>query len=260
MSNLKVIKGPVTEVAINRPEVRNALNTETIEELITLLEAVGSDPAVEVVILTGTGERAFCAGADLSEVRALSGEDAVRSYFGNMARLIGTLQNLPQPVIGAVFGYTLAGGMGLAAGVDLLIAADDTRFGLPEVKVGLYPMVVTAPISRLIGPRRALELGLTGKMIDVKEATEWGFVNRVVPKAELMNEAHRMAEEIRAGSPFIARLGKEGWRLAQDMEMGRAMEMLKNLVSMVALSEDSQEGVSAFVEKRAPEWPSRQGR
>lgn len=257
MSNLLVSRGAVTEVTINRPEVRNALNSETIQELIALFEHMARDVSVEVVIVTGAGERAFCAGADLAEVRQLDGEDAIRGYFGQMARLIRTLQHLPQPVIGAVFGYTLAGGMGLAAGVDLLIAADDSRFGLPEVKIGLYPMVVTASISRLIGPRRTLELGLTGQMVDVNQAYRWGFVNRVVPKAELLHEARRLAEEIRAGSPLIARLGKEGWRLAQDMEMGQAMEMLKNLVSMVALSDDSREGIAAFLEKRSPRWPSR---
>ncbi len=257
MSNLEVVRGAVTEVTINRPEVRNALNSETIQEMIALFEDITRDASIEVVILTGAGDRAFCAGADLAEVRRLDGEDAVRGYFGQMARLIGTLERLSQPVIGAVFGYTLAGGMGLAAGVDLLVAADDTRFGLPEVKIGLYPMVVTAPISRLIGPRRTLELGLTGEMVDVQQAHHWGFVNRVVPKAELLSEARRLAEEIRVGSPLIARLGKEGWRLAQDMEMGQALEMLKNLVSMVALSDDSREGIAAFLEKRPPTWPSR---
>ncbi|MCL5116467.1 MAG: enoyl-CoA hydratase/isomerase family protein [Firmicutes bacterium] len=259
MSNVVVSPGPVTEVILNRPAVRNALNTETIQELILRFDEIRTNPAVEVVILTGAGDKAFCAGADLAEVKELQTQDEVRQYFGNMARLIATLQKLPQPVIGAAFGYTLAGGMGLAAGVDLLIAADDTRFGLPEVKVGLYPMVVTAPISRLIGPRRTLELGLTGRMIDVQTAEEWGFVNHVVPKSELMEKAQDLAQAIRAGSPVIARLGKEGWRLAQDMEMDQAMETLKNMVSLVALSEDSKEGVAAFLEKRTPQWPSVQG-
>ncbi len=259
MSNLQVQMGSTSVVAINRPDVRNALNTETINELIDALQAMAQSPEVEVIILTGTGDKAFCAGADLAEVQRLASVDAVRGYFGNMARLIHTLQHLPQPVIGAAFGYTLAGGMGLAAGVDLLIAADDTRFGLPEVKVGLYPMVVTAPIARLIGARRALELGLTGRMIDAATAEAWGFVNHVVPKADLMAEAHKLANEIKSGSSVIARLGKEGWRLSQDLGMDDAMEALKSLVSLVALSEDSHEGVTAFTEKRTPQWPSKKG-
>lgn len=257
MSNVEIRLGAVTEIWINRPAVRNALNTATILELIEALDAIGRDDKVEVVILTGAGDKAFCAGADLSEVQQLSTQEAVRAYFGQMARLIDRLQRLPQPLVGAAFGYTLAGGMGLAAGVDLLICAEDTRFGLPEVKVGLYPMVVTAPIARLIGARRTLELGLTGRTLDAATAEAWGFVNRVVPAHRLMDEARALAEEIRVGSPLIARLGKEGWRLSQDMDMGQAMETLKNLVSLVALSDDSQEGVTAFMEKRPPTWPSR---
>jgi enoyl-CoA hydratase/carnithine racemase len=175
-----------------------------------------------------------------------------------MAQLIQSLQKLPQPVIGAVFGHVLAGGMGLAAGVDLLVADENSRFGLPEVKVGLYPMVVTAPISRLIGMRRTLELSLTGRLIDVSTAERWGLVNRVAPTGQTLNEALRLANEIRVGSPVIARLGKEGWRLAQDLEMADALAALKNLVTLVALSEDSREGVAAFTEKRSPNWPSRQ--
>lgn len=257
MGCVVVQTGPVTTISLNRPDVRNALNTETMRELITALEDIGRSPQVEVVILTGAGEKAFCAGADLAEVASLESVEAVRQYFGNMAKLIGALQHLPQPVIGAVFGYTLAGGMGLAAGVDLLVAAEDTLFGLPEVKVGLYPMVVTAPISRLIGARRTLELGLTGRIVDVRTAEAWGLVNRVVPAGQVLNEAMRLADEIRVGSPVIARLGKEGWRLSQDLGMAEGMETLKSLVSLVALSDDSREGVAAFLQKRAPEWPSR---
>lgn len=258
MSNVIVKAGPITEVVINRPEVRNALNTHTIEELIRVLNETRIDLRVEVVVLTGAGDKAFCAGADLAEVRNLSEPEAVRRYFGSMARLIDTVQHMPQPVIGAVFGHVLAGGMGLAAGVDLLVASQDAQFGLPEVKVGLYPMVVTAPISRLIGPRRTLELGLTGRVIDAQTAYDWGFVNRLVLTGQALSEARSLAEEICQGSPTITRLGKEGWRLAQDVPMGESLEMLTNLVSLVALSEDSKEGVRAFGDKRRPNWPSKQ--
>lgn len=258
MSNLIVDRGPATQIAINRPQVRNALNTDTIRELVTLLGELGDDKTVEVVILTGAGDQAFCAGADLTEVGQLKDPEAVRAYFGNMARLIGALQHLPQPVVGAAFGHVLAGGMGLAAGVDLLVASEDARFGLPEVKVGLYPMVVTAPISRLIGPRRTLELGLTGRVIDAQTAYEWGFVNRLVAPGQALTAACALADEIRQGSPYISRLGKEGWRLSQDLGMADALESLKSLVSMVALSDDSKEGVAAFQEKRKPLWPSKQ--
>lgn len=257
MKYVKVTWGPVTEVTINRPEVRNALNSETIHELCQAFDEARQRSDVDVLILTGAGEKAFCAGADLAEVGSLSAMGEVRQYFSQMAHLIDVLHNQPQPVIGAVFGYTLAGGMGLACGVDLLVASSDTRFGLPEVKVGLYPMVVTAPIARLIGPRRTLELGLTGKMIDAPTAMEWGLVNRLVEPGQAKAEAVKLAEEIRLGSPLIARLGKEGWRVAQDVPMSEALSALQNLVSLVALSDDSREGVRAFLEKRSPNWPSR---
>lgn len=258
MSNLLIHPGPVTEVAINRPRVRNALNTETIEELLDLLAELSRDDGVDVVVLTGTGDKAFCAGADLSEVASLSDPDAVTRYFGNMARLISTLNHLPQPVIGAAFGHVLAGGMGLAAGVDLLVASEDAHFGLPEVKVGLYPMVVTAPIQRLIGARRTLDLSLTGRIIDAETAYAWGLVNRLVAPGRARAEALALAEEIHAQSPLIARRGKEGWRLAQELDTDAAMQALKSLVSLVALTDDSKEGVAAFLQKREPQWPSKQ--
>ncbi|PSR22935.1 MAG: enoyl-CoA hydratase/isomerase family protein [Sulfobacillus acidophilus] len=258
MANVNWERGPITQVVLNRPHVRNALNSETIEELLAVLVDIAHDPGVEVVILTGAGEKAFCSGADLAEVGSLRSSEQVRTYFGKMAQLIQSLQQLPQPVIGAVFGHVLAGGMGLAAGVDLLVADENTQFGLPEVKVGLYPMVVTAPISRLIGMRRTLELSLTGRLIDANTAERWGLVNRIAAEGQALHEAWQLANEIRVGSPVIARLGKEGWRRAQDLEMADALTALRDLVTLVALSEDSREGVAAFIEKRPPQWPSKQ--
>jgi enoyl-CoA hydratase/carnithine racemase len=257
--SVEVRWGPVTVVRLNRPERRNALDSETIAALQAAWAEIGARTDVDVVILTAAGDRAFCAGADLAEVAQCHDVTQTRAYFSQMAELIEAIRKLPQPVIGAVFGYTLAGGMGLAAGVDLLIAADDTRFGLPEVKVGLYPMVVTAPIMRLIGPRRTLELGLTGQLIDAHTAAAWGFVNRVVPRSELEPQAWALAEQIRQGSGWIARLGKEGWRLAQDMPLDAAMACLKSLVTVAAVSDDAREGLAAFEQKRSPNWPSRSG-
>ncbi|MCY0898799.1 MAG: enoyl-CoA hydratase/isomerase family protein [Firmicutes bacterium] len=257
MSNVEVEWGAISIVRLNRPSVLNALNRETLTLLIEELEKLGRNPDVEVVILTATGDRAFCAGADLAEVQQLETPAAVRVYFGLITSAMAALEQLPQPTIGAAFGYTLAGGMGLAASVDLLVAAEDTRFGLPEMKVGLYPMIVTAPIERLIGPRRTLELSLTGRQIDVRTAESWGLVNRVVPAGQALIGAQELADEIARGSPVIARMGKEGWRLARDMGSHEAREALKNLVSLVALTADAREGMAAFQEKRAPRWPSK---
>lgn len=244
----------LVRIAINRPGVRNALNTETIQELIQAFRQWGQDPTVHAIILTGTGDKAFCAGADLSEVRQLSGVEAVRRYFGGVRELIQIMASIPTLVIAAVFGYTLAGGMGLAAGADLLVAGSDTQFGLPEIKIGLFPMVVMAPIVRLIGKRRALELLMSGRMVDALTMEQWGFCNRVVAPDQVQEQALELARAVTPGSSTIARLGKEAFRWSEDLSYEQALHYLQNMVSLVALTEDSHEGVEAFSEHRSPNW------
>lgn len=256
--NIEVEAGPISRIWLNRPAMRNALNGETITELIAEFSRLGNDPGVHVIILSARGQKAFCAGADLNEVSTLQDVEPVRAYFSLMADLIETIRGVQVPVIAAAFGYTLAGGMGLAAAADFLIAADDGSFGLPEVKIGLFPMVVMAPISQLIGPRRTLELALTGRIITAQELDQWGFFNALVPAEALQERAWALAEAINQGSPFISRMGKEAWRHIQGMEHHQAVDYLKNMVTLVALSEDSREGIRAFQEKRNPEWPSAQ--
>ncbi|MCY0877410.1 MAG: enoyl-CoA hydratase/isomerase family protein [Firmicutes bacterium] len=260
MSSVLVEPGPVSIVRLNRPQALNALNREMLNELIDALDELAKKPEVEVVVLTAAGERAFCAGADLGELLQLKTPEGVREYFQLLGRALSCLEALPQPVIGAAFGYTLAGGLGLAASVDLLVAAEDARFGLPEMKVGLYPMMVTAPIERLIGPRRTLELSLTGREIDARTAESWGLVNRVVPSGEALSGALQLAREIARGSAQVARIGKEGWRLSQNMARQEARDTLKNLIALVALTADAREGMTAFQEKRPPNWPSKRER
>ncbi|SMC01809.1 Enoyl-CoA hydratase/carnithine racemase [Sulfobacillus thermosulfidooxidans DSM 9293] len=254
--NIQIERKPIGKIILNRPEVRNALNRETIQDLIHAFSTLGQDPEVRVIILSAQGEKAFCAGADLNEVATLKTVESVRHYFSLMATLIETIHQVSVPVIAATFGYTLAGGMGLAAAADFVIAAEDGYFGLPEVKIGLFPMVVMAPISRLIGPRRTLELALTGRLVKTEEMNQWGFCNAVVPFSEVQRRAMELAEMISLGSPLITRMGKEAWSQAQDLEYHKAVEYLKNMVSLVAMSEDSREGIKAFQEKRPPQWSS----
>lgn len=253
-SGLLVEGGSVTTLRLNRPEQRNALNSETIEGLINALEAYGQDAAVRVIRITGTGDKAFCAGADLRQVEALQSVDEVRRYFGGMARLMAAMHRCPKPIIAAVFGYTLAGGMGLAAGADLVVAAQDTVFGLPEIQIGLFPMVVMAPIMRHLGQRRTLELAWTGDRIDAETAERWGFVNRVYPTSDLQAESLRFCQELAEKSAFITSLGKQASRTAGDLPYEDALRYLQEMVSLVALSEDSREGIRAFWEKRRPRW------
>ncbi|MCL5014483.1 MAG: enoyl-CoA hydratase-related protein [Firmicutes bacterium] len=254
--NIRVEHNAISQVTLNRPQVRNALNQETIRELIETFSELGRDPGVQVIILRAEGEKAFCAGADLNEVATLGTVESIRQYFSLMGTLIETIHGLPIPVIAATFGYTLAGGMGLAAACDFVIASEDGHFGLPEVKIGLFPMVVMAPITRLIGPRRTLELALTGRLVTSREMDQWGFCNAVVPFEKVDTQARELAELISLGSPFITRMGKEAWYQVQDMEYHKAIEYLQNMVSLIALSDDSREGIKAFREKRAPVWPS----
>jgi enoyl-CoA hydratase/carnithine racemase len=256
MSELIVEPGRVATLRLNRPAARNALNTATIQALIDAVERLGRDSGVALIRLTAVGDRAFCAGADLKEVDALSDVTAVRRYFGGMARLLRALWACPKPVVAVVFGYTLAGGMGLAAGADLLVAADDTVFGLPEVEIGLYPMVVMAPIIRILGRRRALELAWSGRRLDVATAERWGFVNRIVPAATREADGLAYCEELAARSGLISRLGKAGAGPAWDLDYPGALAWLEEQVGVVALSEDSREGLRAFWEKRPPVWPT----
>jgi enoyl-CoA hydratase/carnithine racemase len=254
--DIEVERGSVSKIMLNRPAVRNALDAATIQSLIGAFSRLGNDPEVRVIILSATGHKAFCAGADLHEVSTLQDASAMRAYFSLMANLIETIRQTRVPVIAATFGFTLAGGMGLAAAADFVIAADDGHFGLPEVKIGLFPMVGMASISRLIGPRRTLELALTGRIMTVQELNAWGFFNDVVPSDQVQERARDLADSISQGSPFIVQLGKEAWLHVQDLEYHKAVDYLKNMVTLVALSPDSREGIQAFQEKRTPQWPS----
>ncbi|MGC8486874.1 MAG: enoyl-CoA hydratase/isomerase family protein [Clostridia bacterium] len=248
--------GRVTTVRLNRPGARNALNTPTVTRLLHVFQDLAADPAVAVIRLTASGERAFSAGADLREVEALGDVAAVRGYFGGMADLLNAMFACPKPIVAAVFGYTLAGGMGLAAGADLLLAADDAVFGLPEIGVGLFPMVVMSAISRHIGRRRTLELAFTGDRIDAATAERWGFVNRVVPKADLDQASQALCARLSEKSGLIMALGKEAFGQMADLPYPAQLRYLKDMVSLVALSDDSKEGIRAFWEKRPPVWPS----
>ena len=253
-STVLVERGRVATVRLNRPEARNALNTPTILRLIEVFQQLRDDGEVRVIRLTATGDRAFSAGADLKEVEALQGVEAARAYFGGMADLLSAMFSCQKPIVAAVFGYTLAGGMGLAAGADLLVAADDTVFGLPEVGVGLFPMVVMSAISRHIGRRRTLELAFTGDRIDAGTAERWGFVNQVWPKAALEENSLALAGRLAEKSSFILSVGKEAFGQMDDLPYPAQLRYLKEMVSLVALSEDSKEGIRAFWEKRPPSW------
>jgi enoyl-CoA hydratase/carnithine racemase len=244
----------VARVTLNRPEVRNALNESVLRELDAALRRLEEDPAVRAIILRGAGDRAFCAGADLKGVGDRGTTLQARESFSGLARILEYLARMRTPVIAQVHGYALAGGCGLAAGCDIVVAADDAVFGLPEIKVGLLPLIVMAPILRAVGRKRGLLMILSGEPVSAREAYEMGLVSRIVPRAELETAASGLAQTLAGYSPTALGLAKEAAATVSDMEYGAALRYLRELITLVALSDDAREGIAAFFEKRPPRW------
>jgi enoyl-CoA hydratase/carnithine racemase len=248
----------VSWVVIDRPERRNALSWPLVRELRAVLAAVRRDEAVRVVVLTGAGDRAFSAGADLDGMTA--GERGVVGAHddrGELAELFRDLWELGKPTIARVRGYALAGGFGLAMACDLVVAAEDAVFGAPEVAVGLWPFMITVPLLRAMPVKVALELMLTGRQVDAAEAARLGFVTRVVPVDRLDEEVENLARQLAARPPLAVRLGREAFYRALDLPADDALAYLQALLGLLAGTEDAAEGLRAFRERRAPLWQGR---
>jgi enoyl-CoA hydratase/carnithine racemase len=244
-------------ITINRPERYNAFRGRTVEELIRAFRTAWADRAVQAVILTGAGDKAFCAGADLKGVGDRGTTLQARESFGGLARILEAMARMRTPVIAQVHGWALAGGCGLAAGCDIVIASEDARFGLPEIKVGLLPLMVMAPILRAVGRKRGLLMVLSGEPVSAREAFDMGLVSRVVPRADLERETGALAARLARFSPTAVALAKEAATTIQDMEYGKSLHYLRELITLVGLSDDAREGIAAFFDKREPEWKGR---
>ncbi|MBI4589813.1 MAG: enoyl-CoA hydratase/isomerase family protein [Candidatus Rokubacteria bacterium] len=247
----------VGTITLNRPEVRNALNATMVREIWEALQALEGDREIRVVILKGAGDKAFCAGADLKGLGDRGTTLQAREAFGGLAKILEGIPRMKKPVIAQVHGYALAGGCGLAVGCDLLVASDDAVFGLPEITVGLLPLMVMAPIFRAVGIKRGLPLVLTGEQITAREAYQLGLVTRVVARDELEPAARALAEKLASLSPTALGLAKEAAYTIQDMEYGKSLKYLRELITLVGLSDDAKEGIAAFFEKRPPRWTGR---
>jgi enoyl-CoA hydratase/carnithine racemase len=247
----------VGAVTLNRPDVRNALSATMIRELEEALHELEADPAARVIVLAGAGEKAFCAGADLKGVGDRGTTLAARESFSGLARVLEQMARMRTPVIARVHGYALAGGCGLAAGCDIVIASDDATFGLPEIKIGLLPLIVMAPILRNVGRKRAMLMILSGEPVTAQDACDMGLVSRVVPRAQLGATVGDLARTIAGFSPTALGLAKEAAATSSGMEYGTALRYLRELLTLVALSDDAREGIAAFFEKRAPRWTGR---
>jgi enoyl-CoA hydratase/carnithine racemase len=247
----------VARIVLNRPEARNALSRTLIDELATALAAFEVDREARVIVLSGAGDKAFCAGADLKGIGDRGTTLEARESFGGLAKILEAIPQMRTPVIAQVHGYALAGGCGLAVGCDLVIASDDATLGLPEIKIGLLPLIVSAPILRAAGRKRGLLMILSGEPVTAREAFEMGLVSRVVPRERLLEETDALAAKLAAFSPTAIGLMKEAAATTQDMEYGKALHYLRELLVLVGLSDDAKEGIAAFFEKRAPQWKGR---
>ena len=247
----------VARVTINRPERRNSMSFGVMRGLRDAVAAAKLDDAVRVLVLTGAGDKAFCAGADLGGIADNAGAAAAHDGRGLLAELFREMWALGKPTIARVRGYALAGGFGLALACDVVIAADDAQFGTPEVNVGLWPYMITVPMLRSMPPKAVLELQMTGRRVGAEEAARIGFVNRMVPVAELDTAVDEFASALAAKSPLVLRWGRDAFYRVLEMDADDALDYLQGMLTVHTQSEDAAEGIAAFAEKRAPVWKDR---
>jgi len=244
------LDGPIATITLNRPERRNALSLELMNELTDCFRTVGRSRETRAVILAGNGP-AFSAGHDLTEMidRDIT---VYRHVFDVCTDLMTAVQSIPQPVIARVHAMATAAGCQLVATCDLVVASEAARFATPGVKIGLFCTTPMVALSRAVGRKRALEMLLTGVPIDARTAAEWGLVNRVVPADRLEAETRALAEQVAAASSLTVAIGKQAFYSQIDLDQPKAYAYAKEIMSMNALAADAQEGMSAFVEKRTP--------
>jgi 3-hydroxypropionyl-coenzyme A dehydratase len=251
------VAGGVATIALDRPEARNALSDELLDELLAAFEAARDDDAVRCVVLTSTHEKVFSAGGDLGGFAAqapLVHKHFATDRFPRLFRLIG---ELGKPTLCAANGHVLAGALGLALACDLIVASESARFGTPEINVGIFPFMIMAIIYRNVPRKKTNELLLLGEQISAAEAERIGIVNRVVGEDEFDAAVADWAARLAAKSPLLMRLGKEAMYRQQDLAFADALEYLHGVFSLALSTDDIQEGVKAFFEKREPVWTGR---
>lgn len=247
--------GATSLVTLNRPERRNALSLQMLQELTLCFRGIGQDPEARVAILRANGP-AFSAGHDLSE---MVGKDGAfyRELFEACTILMETIQGIAQPVIAQVHAMATAAGCQLVASCDLAVAAAEARFATPGVRIGLFCSTPMVALSRAVGARRAMEMLLTGEAISAGEALEAGLVNRVVPAAELASATRALAAKIASSSPYVVAIGKAAFYRQLQMPQPLAYDYAQDVMAMNARAADAQEGIQAFLQKRPPKWCGR---
>lgn len=248
---------PVCTVTVNRPQVLNALDAQTLQDLTDAFTAIGRAPEVRCVILTGAGEKAFVAGADIAAMVDMTVEEARRfSALGH--RMSEVMEGLHAPIIAAVNGFALGGGLELALCCDFILASAAAKLGQPEVNVGVLPgFGGTQRLPRRIGIARARQLLYTGESITAAQALDWGLVNEVVSPADLLPRARAVAETIAGRAPLAVASVKRGLRRGEDLPLDRALAFEEELFGTIFGTADQKEGMRAFLEKRPPKWSGR---
>lgn len=248
------IAPPLGWLTLNRPEIRNTLSLEMINAVRDALDKVEQDSRVTVLIIRANGP-AFSAGHDIREMTQKRGSlDELREIFTSCNKMMLKLHDMPQPVIAQVHGIATAAGCQLVAACDLAVAEAGARFATPGVKIGLFCTTPMIPLVRVVGRRRAMEMLLSGRFVSAEEALQFGLVNRVVPAEKLAEETRNWAMELAQASPFVLALGKKAFYSQVDLDERSAYEYAKEVIAMNCMADDALEGMSAFVEKRKPEW------
>jgi enoyl-CoA hydratase/carnithine racemase len=266
------VTGAIARITLNRPRSRNALSAEVTSGLLAALDRAECDDAVRVVVLTGAGDRAFCAGGDLSALGALGGahrsaggQAAGRAAAaggnaggaaaaGRSARLFQAMREFSKPLIARLAGHALGGGLGLAVSCDIAIAADDVKLATPEINVGLWPMMIMAVLGRNMAPKQAFKLYYTGEPVPAAEAVRIGLLTEAVPRDRLDERVDELAGVIAAKSPVATRMGRAAFFEIDGMPFGEQIGYLFARLAELAATEDAQEGITAFLEKRPPRF------
>ncbi len=250
------VKDTVAYFTINREKQRNAISGEIVELFLKFLDQAEKDPGVRVILLTGAGEKAFCAGMDLG---ATSGRGKQQKEEGALqyARLLKRLAVFPKPTVAKVNGYCLAGGMGFMLACDIVIARDDAQFGAPEVNVGLWPMMIGALIFRNVLKKKAMEMILLGEKLTAGQAENIGLITKTVPAIDLDKTIQKVLDTLSLKSPIGVKMGKEAFHRASNMSLEDSLDYLATMLVEVMDTEDAQEGIKAFIEKRNPRFTGR---
>jgi enoyl-CoA hydratase len=254
---LLAVEGHAATVTMNRPEQRNPLSAVMLRELAAAFRWCQQEAEVRVIVLTGAGDRAFCAGADLSSFDGGMSDLERHRSRDLFVELFSLMAGLGKPIVGRINGHALAGGIGLACSCDLLVSTDTATFGTPEINVGIWPMMIQAILSRNIPRKVLLEMEMLGDRWTATQLQGFGVINRVVAHDQLDSTVKEIVDKLAKKSPVAMRLGRDSFYHQQDMEFQAALTYLHSQFTLITLTEDSKEGIKAFFEKREPDFKGR---